>query len=140
MTTFRSLLLVLAVLAAAAPASAAGLPVEPGLWEFSSSLPDPLGGEAAGGVYRTCVRDRNVTPERVMAERKECRITNAVFTGPAARWKMRCETPAGPMSGNGSVRSTGSAVAGSLDMTMAVGGFEIPVTGGFRGRRVGACR
>jgi hypothetical protein len=140
MTTFRSLLLALALLAAPVAAFADGLQVEPGLWEFSSSLPDQLGGEAAGGVYRTCIRDRSVTPERVMAERKECRITNAVFTGPSARWRMRCETPAGPMNGSGAVRSTGSAVAGSLEMTMAVGGFEVPVSGGFRGRRVGACR
>lgn len=114
--------------------------VEPGLWEFTSSLPDPLGGDGGKQVYRTCVRERTITPERVMAQRKECHIWNAVVVGPSAKWEMRCETPAGPMAGSGSLRSNGSTVAGSLQMTMAVGSLEIPMTGRFRGRRVGACR
>jgi len=136
----RTLLIVLALLAAPASVLAEGMQVQPGLWEFSSSLPEPLGGDSGGQVYRTCVRDQTITPERVMAERKECRIWNAVVKGPSVRWKMRCDTPAGPMSGTGSLHSTGSAVAGSVDMTMEIGSLEIPMTGQFHGRRVGACR
>ena len=137
--------LVLAALLSLVPASAladavAGIRVEPGLWEFSSSIPDPTSGDGGPRTYRTCVRDRTITPERVMASQKECRIWNAVFSGPSAKWKMRCDTPAGPMSGSGSLRSNGSAVAGSLDFTMMLGSLEVPITGDFRGRRVGACR
>lgn len=122
------------------PALAAGLQVEPGLWEFTSSIPDPLAGESGPQVYRTCVRDRTITPETVMARHKECRISNAVFAGPSARWKMLCDTPAGPMAGSGSLRTNGTAVAGSLDFSMQVGALEVPLTGSFRGRRVGDCR
>ena len=140
MSLVRRLVVVATLLFGATPALGAGLQVEPGLWEFTSSLPDPRGGDSGKQVYRTCVRDRTITPERVMAQRKECRIWNAVVVGPSAKWKMRCETPAGPMIGSGSLRSNGSAVAGTLAMSMAVGSFEIPLTGEFRGRRVGACR
>jgi len=133
-------LLVVLLLGAPASASAEGMQVEPGLWEFTSSIPDPMAADPGKQVYRTCVRDRTITPERVMAQRKECRIWNAVFAGASVRWKMRCETPAGPMSGKGSLRSSGSAVSGSLDLTMALGSLEIPLTGTFRGRRVGNCR
>lgn len=128
---------------AAGPAPAAtgdGIRVEPGLWEFSSSIPDPASGSGGPQTYRTCVRDRTITPQRVMAMQKECRLWNAVFTGPSARWKMRCETPAGPMTGSGSLRSSGTAVAGTVDLTMALGSLEVPISGDFRGRRVGACR
>ena len=129
------------LLAAPAPSLASGLAVEPGLWEFTSSIPDPISGEAIRQVHRTCVRERTITPKLVMARMKECRIWNALFQGPSARWKMSCETPLGPMAGRGSLRTTGTAVSGSVDLSMAVvGGFEIPATGTFKGRRVGNCR
>lgn len=139
MPLLRTLAVVLALLAAPASVLAEGIQVQPGLWEFTSSIPDPLG-DSGSQVYRTCVRDRTITPARVMAAQKECHIWSAVFVGTSARWKMRCETPAGPMVGTGSLRSSGSAVSGSVEMTMAVGALEIPMSGDFRGRRVGACR
>ena len=105
--------LILVVTLAATPALAAeGMQVEPGLWEFTSSIPDPLAADQGNQAYRTCVRDHTITPERVMAQRKECRIWNAVFQGTSVRWKMRCDTPAGPMTGSGSLRSNGKAIAG----------------------------
>lgn len=140
MRSLRTLAAVVALLATPATGLAEGMQVVPGLWEFRSSIPDPLGGDSIAQVHRACVRDRTITPDRVMAQLKECRIRNAVFKGPSVRWKMSCETPAGPMTGTGSLRSTGSAVSGSVEMTMAIGALEIPVTGAFQGRRVGACR
>lgn len=140
----RTSLLALVVLVLAAttaePAPSAALEVEPGLWEFRSTMNDPFGGELDAGSHRACVRDRRITPDMVMARMKQCRITNAVVKGTAATWRMSCQTPAGPMTGTGSLRSNGSAVKGSLDMTMAAGSFEVPVSGRFQGRRVGACR
>jgi len=140
MRLFETLALVVALLAAPTSLRAEGMQVEPGLWEFTSSMPDPLGGDPVKQSYSTCVRDRTITPARVTAKMKECRIWNAVFAGPSVRWKMSCDTPAGPMNGSGSLRSSGSAVSGSLDVTMAIGALEIPMTGSFRGRRVGPCR
>lgn len=135
-------LVVVAVLAMLpqAAAAAGGIAVEPGVWEFSSSLPDPSTGEMRSFTHRTCVRDRVITPERVMERMKECRIWNARFQGPTARWNMKCQTPAGPISGGGSLKSSGTAVAGTLDMSYAIGSFEIPLSSPFRGHRVGACR
>ena len=95
--------LVGAFVAAASIAGAAGggIGVEPGIWEFSSSLPDPSTGEMRRFTHRECVRDRLITPERVMARMKECRIWNARFQGPSAKWNMKCDTPAGPITGGG---------------------------------------
>lgn len=132
--------LLAASLAGAGTTSAAGIDVEPGLWEFTSSIPDPTAGDGGRQVYRTCLREGTITAERVMAQRKECRIANVVVQGPSARWSMRCETPAGPMTGRGSLRSNRQSVAGSLDLVMNVAAFEVPVQGSFRGRRVGPCR
>jgi len=140
MSLIRTLVVTAALLSPATPALCAQMQVEPGLWEFTTSLPEAMGGDSGQQAYRTCVRDRTITQERVTAQLKVCRIWNAVVVGPSAKWKMRCDTPAGPMVGSGSLRSTGSAVAGSVEMTMAVGSFEIPMSGQFRGRRVGACR
>ncbi|MFN2428068.1 MAG: DUF3617 domain-containing protein, partial [Candidatus Binatia bacterium] len=106
----------------------------------TSSLPDPLGGDAGSQAHRTCIRERTITPELVMSRLNECRIRNAVVDGPLAKWKMSCDTPAGPMHGSGTLRTNGIAVAGQLEMTMALGSFEIPMSGSFRGRRLGPCR
>jgi hypothetical protein len=125
---------------AAQAAPPQGMPVEPGMWEFRSSIPDPLAGQPVSQVHRTCVRERVVTPERVMAKLDQCRIGNVVVKGSSARWKMRCQTPAGVMTGGGSLKSTTTAVAGTFDLSMFVGGFEIPITGAFKGKRVGNCR
>src|SRR6266849_2559794 len=124
------------LLASPLSALADGLHVEPGLWEISWSLPDPLSGEPNQQIRRTCVRDRTITSDHINAQMKECHIWNAVFQGPSARWKIRCETPAGPMTGTGSLRSNGSAVSGSVAVAMTFGALEIPVTGEFKGRRV----
>lgn len=130
--------LVVAAMAASAAASE-GVQVEPGLWEFTSSLSDPLGGGAVPQTHRTCVREGNITPEVVMKRVRECRIYQASVQGTVARWKMKCSTPAGPMTGSGSLRSAGSAVSGSLEMTFTVGSVQIPTTSSFKGRRVGRC-
>lgn len=122
-----------------ATAMAAGVRVVPGLWEFTSSLPDVLGSEAGRQTHRTCIRDSTITPEQVMARLKECRIWDAKVQGALAKWKMKCETPAGPMVGSGSLKTTGSAISGSLDMTFTLGSLEIPATSSFQGRRVGPC-
>lgn len=132
--------LVVGRLASPAVAFAAGIDVDPGLWEFTSSIPDPTAGDGKPRIYRTCVRERTITPERVMAQRKECRIWNAVAQGTSARWKMRCDTPAGPMTGNGSLRSNGQSVTGSIDLVVTIASLEVPLQGTFRGRRIGACR
>lgn len=137
----KACLAIVLVLAAPLGAAAeAGIQVQPGLWEFRCSLPDPTGGPSQPLVQRTCVRDRTITPDRVMARMKQCRISDAVIQGATAKWKMKCETPLGPMSGRGSLRTNGTAVAGNLDLTMVVGGFEIPATSPFQGRRIGDCR
>jgi hypothetical protein len=143
---FRILaIIVVSMLAAAAPAvaaerAAAGVGVEPGVWEFSSSLPDPSSGEIRRFTHRECVRERLITPDRVMKRMKECRIWNARFQGPSAKWSMKCDTPAGPIAGGGSLKSNGTRIAGTLDLSYAIGGFEIPFSSPFDGRRVGTCR
>jgi hypothetical protein len=127
------------LLASPLSAAADGLPVVPGLWEVSWAMPDPLGGDPVRQSQRTCVRERTITTDRVNAQMTQCRVWNAVFKESSARWKMRCDTPAGPITGTGSLRSNGSAVSGSVDMAFAIGSLEVPVTGQFKGRRVGDC-
>lgn len=129
-----------AVLRTTANAASSGLRVEPGLWVISWSIPDPLGGEAMSRIERTCVREREITAERVNAKMTACRISSPSVSGSTARWKMRCDTPAGPMSGSGSLRSTPLQVAGTVEMSMSLGALELPVTGTFKGRRVADCR
>ena len=139
-----------ASLANAGPASSAepaktaavpgGIHVEPGVWEFSSSLPDPSSGEIRRFTHRECVRDRVITPQRVMKRMTECRIWNARFQKTAAKWSMKCDTPAGPIAGGGSLKSSGTRIAGTLDLSYAIGGFEIPFSTPFDGRRLGNCR
>lgn len=122
------------------PAFAAGLQVEPGLWEVSWSMPDPLGGEPYRQTHRTCVRESTITTERVNRELGVCRVGNAVFEGSLVRWKMRCDTPAGPMAGTGKARSNGVQVLGAVEMSLAIGALEIPTSGSFKGKRIGECR
>jgi len=139
----KSLWKVVAVIVLSTPPSHAatgGIRIEPGLWELVSSLPDPFGGEPMRQTHRTCVRDREITPDRVNREVKMCRVWNVNIEGPLAKWRMSCDTPAGPMAGTGSLRSTPTAVAGSLELAMTIGSLEIPVTGSFKARRLGACR
>jgi hypothetical protein len=128
--------------AAAAPAAAAtsGVRVEPGVWEFSASLPDPSSGQIRRFTHRECVRERLVTAERVQKRITECRLSNARFQETSAKWSMRCDTPAGPIAGGGSLRSSGTRIAGTLDLSYAIGGFEIPFSSPIEGRRVGTCR
>jgi len=121
-------------------ALADGMQVEPGLWDVAYTRPDPLRGDTVTEHERLCVRDRLLTVERVNSRLSACHVSSALFHGPSVRWKMRCDTPAGEMTGGGSAKSNGREVAGSYEMSMALGSFEIPVSGAFRGHRVGDCR
>lgn len=132
-----------AALAAPRPAPAgapAGVGVEPGLWEVSATLPDPSTGEMRPITQRECVRERIVTAERVKGRLRQCRIWNARFQTRSAKWSMRCDTPAGPISGSGSLQSNGTKIAGTLDLSYTIGGFEIPFSTPFQARRLGVCR
>ena len=69
-----------------------------------------------------------------------CRISNFVVDGSQAKWNIRCESPAGPMTGSGKARTNGREVVGSVQLSLATfGGFEVPVAGTFKASRTGAC-
>ncbi|HYC54558.1 MAG TPA: DUF3617 family protein [Candidatus Binatia bacterium] len=135
-----SFLVAFSVVMSPFPGHAQSMPVEPGVWEFTYSIPDPLGGSGLSSVHRTCVRERVVTPARVIAQIPECRVWDAIVRGTSAKWKMRCTTQAGTMAGTGSLRSNTVSVAGSLDLSVSIGALQVPVPGTFKGRRIGKCR
>lgn len=117
-----------------------GLKVEPGLWEFTTTTPGAAGSPPGASTSTECIRDDDMTPQKFTSKMKGCQISEPKADASSMSWKMNCPSPHGSMTGTGSFTSTGTTVAGSLDMTMDVGGQKFPMGSKWTGRRTGECK
>lgn len=134
------LLAVVAVLAMPGIAVSEGLRIEPGLWEFTTSHPDPMGGAPTTKVHRECVSDEEMAPQRFPTQMTGCKISEPRSDATSMSWRMSCPSPAGTMNGSATFRSTGTAMSGTIEVTMSVNGQQYSMKNSWKGHRTGDCQ
>ena len=133
-----SLLLALVLLPRPA-ATAETFEVDTGLWRFVTKTD---GGPSAGKTRtgEECIQDGKWSPERFMRGGMEgCKLIDVVSTRTAMRWKMLCETTAGPMYGSAEMTTAGSVLSGSISINASVAGRKLTMRTIWSGSRIGEC-
>lgn len=125
----------------AGTASAAGVPIQPGMWEMTSTMTMTMLPQPRSTTVSECIKDDEISPESFeMDENNPCKITDVVVEGNAARWSINCPTETGmAMEGQWEFTSSGDSITGSGSMSAVFSGQTIGFDMSWVGKRVGDC-
>ncbi|MEE4360092.1 MAG: DUF3617 family protein [Pseudomonadales bacterium] len=122
-------------------ASAAPLRIEAGLWSFEIVSRNPFVPAPVIQRFKDCVEVTELDPDRFLREFGSCRWSPLDERADTMAWTFSCDTRTGKASGVGRMTSTGTTIAGDLDVDLTTDGMEQPLTlnNSWSGERLGAC-
>ncbi len=123
----------------ATQATAGGMKVEPGAWEFQSTSTTPMAATPQSEITRECVKEDEISPEIFMEDASGCTLTDSKSNASMMKWKMTCPNPGGEMTGEAEFSSTGETIRGSMKMAMTINGQPMNFEMEWKGRRIGPC-
>ena len=130
---------VVAALALAGSASAEGMKIEPGKWEFERTARTPMSPEPKVETTTSCVAESEMTPQSFMKDARGCAVSDAETSSETMKWNVTCAAPHGKMTGQARFSSTGKSMKGQMEMTMKMGGQSMKFAQSWKGKRVGDC-
>jgi hypothetical protein len=137
----NTLLITLAAMLFASTSNAAGVPIDPGMWEMTSTMTMSMMPEPKTTVASECIKEDILNPETFnMDEENPCSITDVKIDSNTANWSINCPTQGGPvMQGEWQVTSHGDSLTGKGQMTTELGGQKVGFDMSWKGKRVGDC-
>lgn len=133
--------LVAAMLAATATAAPAQQQMEPGEWEFTSTMTSRMLPAPQSMTTRKCIRKEDTSDPMSWGGRQEsdCKITPKGQTADTYSWEMSC--PTSGMRGTGTARYGRGTVETEMKMSgSSTKGQQFDMTTKMSGRRVGPCK
>ena len=127
-------------LALCGPALGQGL--EPGEWDFSSTMTSAMLPKPQSMNFRHCIKKEDAgNPERWMGQKQretDCKFTPLKKSGDGYSWAMDC--PKSKMKGSGTVKIGQGTMQSEMRMSGDAGGKPFEIHTKMTGRRVGACK
>lgn len=122
-------------------ASAAGISIEPGQWEMTTTMTMSMMPQPQTTTVLECIEEDVLDPETFnVDEDNPCDITDVTKSGDTARWSISCPTEGGPvMEGHWEITSNGDSLTGKGEMTTEMAGQKMGFTMGWEGKRIGKC-
>lgn len=117
---------------------AAGMKVEPGLWETKSNVSTPAG--AHENVSQDCIKESEISPEKMMDDNSGCQVTDSSSDSSSMQWSITCENEGVAMTGSGQASSSGDSITGGMDIKANFSGQEFVMTTKWEGKRIGECK
>lgn len=132
----------LAMMLFANVSDAKGVPIDPGLWEMTSTMTMSMMPQPQTTTTTECIEESEMDPEDFnMDEENPCNITNVTVDGDTARWSISCPTGNGmAMQGQWEIISKGDSITGSGSMTAEIAGQEMGFNMSWNGKRIGDCQ
>jgi len=123
------------------PLFAAGIPIEPGLWEMTSTMNMPMLPQPRVTTSMDCIKDSELSPEAMNQENMDasCTFDTRVVDGNTMKWSMNCKTEGGDSRGEWEVTSHGNTLAGEGTVTVDMQGQSMVMAMKWDGKRVGDC-
>jgi len=120
---------------------AAGIPVEPGLWEIKSTVTMPMLPEPRVTTVTECMEKSEISMDDMGREGMDpnCTFEAAQVDGNTMNWSFDCPVEGGTSHGEWEAVSSGDSVTGSGLMTMSFQGQSMEMTMAWEGKRVGDC-
>ena len=142
MPRYRILTAALALAASLSFAQAATIPVEPGLWEMTSTISMPMLPQPQINKQTDCISKDTLSMDEVGGEDMDpaCTLEAGQIDDTTMKWTFDCPVEGGGRSrGDWQATSHGDRVEGSGVMKMEMQGQVMEMTMSWEGRRVGDC-
>ena len=132
----------LAAILFAGASSAAGVSIEPGQWEMTSTMTMTMMPDPQTTTTMECIVEDELNPETFnMDKDNPCNITEVTIDGDTARWLISCPTEGGPtMEGQWEITSHGDSLTGTGSMITEFSGQKMRFNMSWEGKRIGDCK
>lgn len=132
----------LAALLFAGSASAAGIAIDPGQWEMTTTMTMSMLPEPQIETALECIEEDILDPETYdMEEDNPCSIGDVVIDGNTAHWSINCPAENGQvMNGQWEVTSHGDTLTGKGAMSAEFSGQKMSFDMAWTGKRIGDCK
>lgn len=117
---------------------AAGMKVNPGLWETKSYVTSP--GGTHENVSQDCIEESEISPEKMMDENSGCQVTDSKADSNSMQWSISCENEGVAMTGSGQAQTSGDSISGGMDINANFNGQEFVMNTKWEGKRIGECK
>ena len=106
------------------PVFAEGIPIEPGLWEMTSTMNMPMLPQPRVSTEMDCIEESELSPEAMNEEDMDtsCTFDTRVVDGNTMKWSMDCDSQGGASHGDWEVTSHGDSLAGEGTITVDMQG------------------
>lgn len=118
-----------------------GIPVEPGLWEMTTTVNMPMMQQPKVTTLTECMTDSKIDLDDVGSNGMEtdCTFDMSQVDGSTMNWTVDCPVEGGSSHGEWEATSHGDSVTGNGKMTMSFQGQTMEMTMSWEGKRVGDC-
>ena len=137
----RPCILLLTTLFAAPAVMADGIPIEPGLWEITSTMQMPMLPEPRVTTTTECMEESEISMDDMGTEDMDpnCTVDMSQVDDNTMKWSFDCPVQGGTSHGDWEAVSEGDSVSGNGLITMSFQGQTMEMTMEWEGHRVGDC-
>jgi hypothetical protein len=120
---------------------AQGVPIEPGMWEMTSTMNMPMLPQPRVTTEMECIEESELSPEKMTEEDMDtsCTYDTRVVDGNTMKWSMDCNSEGGASRGEWEVTSHGDTLTGEGTVTVDAQGHSMVMNMKWDGKRVGDC-
>ena len=132
----------LVMLLAVAPAWAEGIPMDPGLWEVTTTMQMPMLPQPRVTTVTECMEKSELSMDEFAGEGMDpnCTFEQNLVDGNTMKWSVDCPVEGGTSHGEWEARSNGDSVTGEGLITMSIQGQEMEMNMAWTGKRIGPCK
>ena len=114
--------------------------MEPGEWEFVTSMSAPGMPQAQTFTSKRCVTAKDSDPSRWQDKQQasDCKVSPSKKSGGSYTWEVSC--PSTGMRGTGTARVTRSTMDSEMRLAADMGGQKFEMVNKTTGKRLGACK
>lgn len=115
--------------------------LQPGEWEFTTTMNMPQMPKPQTSTITRCVKKEDANPEKWASKggpQTDCKVATGAKTANSVSWTISC--PQSGMRGEGSARISGGTMESSMTMSGDMGGQSFNMTTKTTGRRLGPCK
>ena len=133
---------ILGILFVTTPAAwAEGIPVEPGMWEMSSTMTMPMLPQPRVTTTTECIKESEISMDDMGDGEMDpnCEFETAQVNGNTMKRSFDSPVEGGTSHGEWEATSSGDSVSGKGLVTMSFQGQTMEMTMSWEGKRVGDC-
>ena len=121
--------------------NAAGVSIQPGLWEMTSTMTMTMLAQPQVNTVKECIDKDELGPDSFNTDKNNpCKFSDIEIDGNTARWSINCPTEGGPaMQGHWEFTSNGDTISGNGTMSTEYSGQKFGFDMAWAGKRVGPC-